>query len=491
MPGVAASGWAPGWGVGVGRRVGCGSGAGFGGKGIAGRQLGQRDDRIAIGRVAVGDRPGEVGPPAPDGDRGQGRRHGRPGQEPGRASPASAHLLDYLHRPHPDRDSEGRRKTERSQGVGRSTFRGHERSGKEDGQCQEDQGVARVAAHPPQPHHSKARDHAEWQRHERQPRHVVARVRVAGQAEHRHRPQDVGQRVAVRLHARVEDARRRRAPEVVRRLRHGDGDHRRRDREERRDERDGSGAQLVVAGAVGAAQPPQPDHDQDRQQLERLIRVQRRQRGDRPGERRRRAAGPRGPVQQRDQRHRTKEGHDGVAHAVAIDADEPQRARGPGSGDHSRPRPEASPQGPDPQHARHAECSRGRAQDQDGLPEELERGGDRVGEERLAPAVVGKPDQEVGVEAGLVEKPRRVQPLGRLVAVEAAGVRREIDEAKQDGGRHDRGQRPEREPGVPAPQRGRHRRRGPHQRQPRAASARRRSLRSTWIDSPFSWPLNG
>jgi hypothetical protein len=45
------------------------------------------------------------------------------------------------------------------------------------------------------------------------------------------------------------------------------------------------------------------------------------------------------------------------------------------------------------------------------------------------------------VEAGLVEQPGGVQPLGRLVAVEAAGVGGEIDEAEQDRRRDDRGQR--------------------------------------------------
>jgi len=44
------------------------------------------------------------------------------------------------------------------------------------------------------------------------------------------------------------------------------------------------------------------------------------------------------------------------------------------------------------------------------------------------------------MEAGLVEQSGGVQPLRRLVTVQAAGVGGEIDEAKQDGRRDDRGQ---------------------------------------------------
>src|SRR5450759_4482897 len=144
-------------------------------------------------------------------------------------------------------------------------------------------------------------------------------------------------------------------------------------------------------------------------------------------------------MQQRDQRHCAEGRDDGVAHAVAADADQPQGARGPSSGHHARPRPEAPTEPTDRQHAGHAE-GRGRGSErQRGLAKEVERPGDHVCEECLAAAVALEPDHPVGVEPGLVENLEGVDSLGRLVAVEAAGVGGEVVEAEEHGCGYDGG----------------------------------------------------
>ena len=107
-------------------------------------------------------------------------------------------------------------------------------------------------------------------------------------------------------------------------------------------------------------------------------------------------------MEQRDQRHRAKERDDGVAHAVAADADEPQRARGPGRGRETDPLPEAPAEGPDADHAGHSEGGRGGTERENGHSREVVHRGDDVGEERFAAAVTREPDAEVGMEPGLV-----------------------------------------------------------------------------------------
>ena len=359
----------------------------------------QRDDRIAKGRIAVGYRPGEVRPPAPDGDRGQGHRYGGHRQPARPAVPASTRLLDHLDGSESDRDTQRCRQTERPQEMGRAAFDGRERRDEEDGQRQQDQGVARVAAHPPQPHQTGGRDNGERQRQQRQRRNVVARIRITREPEHRHRSQEVDERVGVGMDVRVERARPRHPSEVVERIRDRDRDHRRGHDQERRRERHGSRAQALICGPVGVPQPHQPHDHEHRQQLERLVRIHRRERRHCPGQHRRPASRPGRPVQQRQQRQRPEERHDRVAHPVPAHRHEPQRARRPGSRHDPGPRPELAAQVADRQHSRHAERGGRRPERQGARPGEVEDARHHVREERLSAAVAREPDTEVGVPA--------------------------------------------------------------------------------------------
>jgi hypothetical protein len=84
--------------------------------------------------------------------------------------------------------------------------------------------------------------------------------------------------------------------------------------------------------------------------------------------------------------------------------------------------------------------------------EEVERDGDDVGEQGLASGVALEPDPKVGVIAGLLEEPDRVQGLGPFVAVEPRWVVRQVRESEDYRGRHDRGHRRDCQPEATAPQ---------------------------------------
>ena len=105
-----------------------------------------------------------------------------------------------------------------------------------------------------------------------------------------------------------------------------------------------------------------------------------------------------------------------------------------------RPTPEAPAEGPDADDAGHSEGGRGGTERENGHSREVVDRGDDIGEERLAAAVALEPDTEIGVEPGLVEKPRGVEALGRLVAVDPGGVDGEVPEAEQGGDGDDRDQ---------------------------------------------------